>query len=170
VLRITRFLSLTESQFRGCISAFVDSLSGELNGAAMYLRKLENQPKGAAFAYEMSLDTHRYGALVVLDRWATLIDAFGADPALERDREIIELAPARVQTAENILGRANQLIDAACQYTPELVSACVMALQSIDVTFADERKAAEQSSQLGPMLPEDYRQARGIFLEDLAAR
>ena len=169
-MQITRYPNLTEAQFQGCLSAFVDSLSGELNGAAMYLRKLENQPKGAAFAYEMSLDAHRYGALMVLDRWATMIDAFGADPSLDHNRDVIEQAPARVQTAENILGRANALIDATEWYTPEVTNACLMALQSLSTTFAEERKTAEQFAQLGPLIPEDYRQARRIFLEDLAAR
>ena len=169
-MQITRYPNLTEPQFQGCISAFVDSLFGELNAAAMYLRKLENQPKGAAFAYEMSLDTHRYGALVVLDRWATMIDAFAGVSFFAQNRDVIDQAPARVQTAENILGRANALIDATGQYSPELINACVMAFQSLHTTFAAERKAAEQFAQLGPLIPEDYRQARRIFLEDLAAR
>jgi hypothetical protein len=169
-LQITRFPNLTEAQFQGCTSAFVDSLFGELNAASMYLRKLENQPKGSAFAYEMSLDQHRYGALLVLDRWATMVNAFRADPALERQREIIGRAPAQVQTAEAILGRTNALLDAASQYSPELINACLMAFQSMSVTFAAERKAADQTSALGPMLPDDYRQARRVFLEDLASR
>jgi hypothetical protein len=169
-VQITRFPSLTESQFAGCLAAFVDSLSGELNAAAMYLRKLENQPKGAAFAFEMSLDRHRYGALVVLDRWATLVNAFSADPALARYREIVTRAPAQVQTAEAILHRANALLDAAPQYSPEVIAACIMAFQALHTTFDAERRSAEQTAQLGPMLPDDYRQARRIFLEDLAAR
>jgi hypothetical protein len=106
----------------------------------------------------------------VLDRWATMIDAFGADPSLERNRDAIEQAPARVQAAENILGRANALIDAAEQYSPEVINACLMAFQSLYTTFAAERKTAEQFARLGPLLPEEYRQARRIFLEDLAAR
>ena len=67
-MRITRFPALSEPQFLGCTAAFVDSLFGELNAAAAALRRLEGQPKGAAFAYEMTLDTHRYGALIVLER------------------------------------------------------------------------------------------------------
>jgi hypothetical protein len=55
-VQITRYASLSEPQFLGCVSAFADSLTGELNSAAMYLRKLEGQGKGAAFAYEMALD------------------------------------------------------------------------------------------------------------------
>src|SRR5437588_2606777 len=111
-LHIMRFLNLTGPQFRGCLSAFVDSLFGELNSASMYLRKLENQPKGAAFAYEMSLDRHRYGALMVLDRWATLVKTFGAYLESAPDLDLAAHTPARVQTAGDILERANQLIDA----------------------------------------------------------
>lgn len=169
-MHITRFPNLTGPQFQGCVSAFVDSLSGELNAATMYLRKLENQPKGAAFAYEMALDTHRYGALLVVDRWATMVNAFARDPALLPYRGIVTRAPAQVQTAEALLNRANALIDATPQYTPELIGACILAYQSLNVTFDTERKEAEQSARLGPMLPEDYRQARRIFLEDLAER
>jgi hypothetical protein len=169
-LQITRFSQLSEPQFLGCASAFVDSLFGELNAAALYLHKLEHQAKGAAFAFEMSLDMHRYGALMVLDRWATLIDAFA--PSLQRGsyNGVIDQTAARVQTAENLLGRANALIDAAELYTAELVSASVLAFQSLNVTFEEERAAAERYAQLGPMLPEEYKQARRIFLEDLAAR
>ena len=169
-MRITRFPSLTEPQFLGCIAAFSDSLAGELNAAILALRRLENQPKGAGFAHEMALDTHRYGALIVLDRWAGLVDAFGPHLRLGSRQGVIDEAPARVQTAENILGRANQLIDAAARYSTELVEACVVAFQSLQTTFAEERAVAEQNAKLGPMLPEEYKEARRIFLEDLAAR
>jgi len=50
------------------------------------------------------------------------------------------------------------------------VEACVLAFQSLAGTFAEERLAASQSAQLGPMLPDEFKQARGIFLRDLAAR
>jgi hypothetical protein len=50
------------------------------------------------------------------------------------------------------------------------VEACVTAFQALKTTFSEERAAAEQWSQLGPMQPDDYREARRIFLEDLAAR
>lgn len=169
-MRITRLPSLTEPQFLGCVAAFVDSLTGELNAAAAALRRLEGQPKGAAFSYEMALDSHRYGALIVLDRWSTLVHSFGPHVALAARREIVDEAPARVQTAENLLGRANQLLDAATRYTSELVQACVLAFQSMNTTFAEERAAAEQSARLGPMLSEEYLEARRIFLEDLAVR
>jgi hypothetical protein len=169
-VQITRFLSLTEPQFLGCVSAFVDSFTGELNAAALYLRKLEGQPKGAAFAYEMALDTHRYGALMVLDRWATLVHTYGPHLQISRHRGVVDEAPARVQTAENILGRTNDVIDASTHYSNEVLAACIMAWQSLGTTFAEERQTAERMASLGPMLPEDFRQARRIFLEDLAAR
>jgi hypothetical protein len=169
-VQITRFLSLSETQFLGCVSAFVDSLTGELNSAALYLRKLEGQPKGAGFAFEMSLDTHRYGALMVLDRWATLVSTYGPHLQLSRDQAVVEETPGRVQTAENILGRTNDVIDAAAQYSGDIVAACLMAWQSVGTTFAEERQAAERMTTLGPMLPDAYKQARRIFLEDLAAR
>jgi len=169
-LRITRFPSIGETQFFGCVSAFVDSLSGELNAAAMSLRRLQGQRKGAAFAYEMAMDTHRYGALIVLDRWSTLVGAFGPHLQLSRRPNIIGQAPARVQAAETILSTANNLIDAADNYSDSVVEACLLAFQSVNSTFAEERAEAEQSAKLGPMLPDEYKEARRIFLEDLAAR
>jgi hypothetical protein len=169
-LRITRYPHISEAQFFGCVAAFVDSLAGELNAAAIALRRLEGRSKGSAFAYEMTLDTHRYGALIVLDRWSTLVNAFGPHLELSRRREIVEKAHSRVSTAEEILGKANQVLDAAKDYGTEVVEACVMAFQSLNTTFAEERAEVEQSAKLGPMLPEDYRDARRIFLEDLAAR
>jgi hypothetical protein len=169
-LRITRFPSITEPQFFGCVAAFVDSLSGELNSAAMALRRLEGKGKGAAFAYEMTLDTHRYGALIVLDRWSTLVGSFGPHLHLSRRQEIVGQAPVRVQAAENILVRANNLIDSSERYSLEVVEACLMAFQSLTTAFTEEREEAAQSAKLGPMLPEEYKDARRIFLEDLALR
>ncbi len=169
-MRITRYPSLTEPQFFGCVSAFVDSLAGELNSATIALRRLEGRSKGSAFAYEMTLDTHRYGALIVLDRWSTLVGAFGPHLSLSRRADILAEGARRIGNAELILGRANQLIDSAEQYAGELVEACALAFQSLNTTFAEERAEAEQSAKLGPMLPEDYKEARQIFLADLAAR
>ncbi len=169
-MQITRYASLTEPQFLGCTSAFADALSGELNSAAMFLRKLEGQAKGAAFAYEMSLDRHRYGALTVLDRWGALVAAFGPQTTLSRYQAIVDDAPVRVRAAEAILGRANELIDAAERYQSDVVEACVLAFQALATTFAEERQAADQWARLGPMLPEEFKQARGIFQGDLAAR
>jgi hypothetical protein len=158
-LRITRFLSLTDSQYAGCVSAFLDSLAGELNAATMYLRKLEGKAKGSAFAYEMSLDGHRYGALIVLDRWSAVVAAFKANFPAEG-----------IRGAEELIGRANQVLDAAESYSIEVVEGCALAYQSALSAFSTERAAADRYAQLGPMLPEDYRQARQIFLEDLAVR
>ena len=169
-VQITRNTHLTEQQFLGCTSAFVDALAGELNSAAMYLRKLDGQAKGAAFAYEMSLDRHRYGALTVLDRWGALVAAFGPHLSLSRYQEIVYEAPARVRAAETILGRANALIDAAARYTRDIVEAGILAFQSLATTFAQEHQAAAQSAQLGPMLPEEFQHARGTFLQDLSVR
>jgi hypothetical protein len=169
-LRITRYPNLTPSQFFGCVAAFVDSLSGELNAAASALRRLEGQRKGAAFAYEMTLDHHRYGALIVLDRWSTVVQAFGPHLELPRNAGIVEHGGARIHDAQETLTRANDLIDAAGSYTPGVVQACLMAWQSLNVTFAEERRETEESAKLGPMLPEEYRDYRRIFLEDLAVR
>ena len=169
-MRITRYPSLTEPQFLGCAAAFVDSLTGETNAAALALRRLEGQAKGAAFAHEMALDTHRYGALIVLDRWATLVRAFGPHVIFANRRDIVDQTPARVEMAENLLGRVNQLIDSAPGYGSPLVEACILAFQSLNTTFAEEREAAEQNAKLGPMLPAEYSEARRIFLEDLAVR
>ena len=169
-MRITRFPSLSESQFLGCNSAFVDTLFGELNAAAAALRRLEGTPKGGAFAYEMDLDRRRYGALLALDRWSALVNAFGPHLELSRWRSIVDDGPARVQAAEDLLGRVNALLDGAQTYGGGLVEGCLLAWRSLSATFDEERAAAAQSAQLGPMLPEDYREARRIFLEDLAAR
>ena len=163
-MRITRYPNIGEPQFFGCVSAFVDSLSGELNAATMSLRRLAGHRKGSAFAYEMTLDTHRYGALIVLDRWSTLVGAFGPHLELGRHADILGLAGERVRAAEDILSRANMLVDAAPSYTEDLVEACAMAFQSVDGVFAEERAEAEQSGRLGHMLPEEYQQARRIFL------
>ena len=169
-MRITRYPALSEPQFFGCTSAFVDSLFGELNAAAAGLRRLEGKSKGAAFAYEMALDTHRYGALIVLDRWSTLVRSFGPHLDLSRRQTILSEGPGRLRAAESILAHANQVIDTADHYSSEVVEACTLAFHSLQTTFAEENAEAEQSAKLGPMLPEDYTSARRIFLEDLAAR
>ena len=169
-MRIPRFPALSEAQFFGCTAAFVDSLFGELNAATSALRRLEGQSKGAAFAYEMTLDTHRYGALIVLDRWSTLVNAFGPHLQLSRRQTIVESGAARIRNAETILGTANDLLDASARYSTAMVEACALAFQSLQTTFVEERTEADQSAKLGPMLPEDYTSARRIFLEDLAAR
>ena len=169
-MRITRYPSINETQFFGCVAAFVDSLAGELNAAAMALRRLQGKGKGAAFAYEMDLDTHRYGALIVLDRWFTLVGTFGPHLELSRRPDMIREASARVKAAETILAHANNLIDAADSYSDAVVEASLLAFQSVNTSFSEERADVEQSAKLGPMLPDDYKEARRIFLEDLATR
>ncbi len=169
-MQITRFPSLSEAEFLGCVSAFVHSLEGELNAAALYLQKLAGQSKCAAFAYEMSLDTHRYGALMVLDRWATLVGTYAPHLRLDGHQEIIDETPGRVQTAENILGRINDVIDAAAQYSHEMTEACLLAWKSLHTTFAQEREAARRMLSLGPMLPQEFQKTRRIFWQDLAQR
>jgi hypothetical protein len=165
-LRITRYPSLTEPQFSGCVAAFVDALTGELNAASMALRRLEGRAKGSAFAYEMTLDNHRYGALIVLDRWLSLAAAFGA----HLGHPLANAAPERVEGAERVLNKANQLIDASDAYGSDLVEAALVAFQTAGGTFAEERRLADENAKLGPMLSEEYTSARRIFAEDLAAR
>lgn len=164
-MQITRLTALNDSEARGCATAFADSLEGELNAAALHLRKLEGARKGSAFAFEMSLDRHRYAALIVLDRWAELARVFGAHapPPLEG-------AGDRSAIAEEILRRANDVIDESSDYGPDIVGTCLAAFQAIRLTFGAEREAAEQAARLGPMLPEDFARARRIFAQDLAAR
>jgi hypothetical protein len=169
-VRITRFPSISEHQFLGCTAAFVDSLFGELHSAAIALQRLEGKGKGDAFAYEMELDTRRYGALIVLDRWSSLVGTFGPHLLLSQRPGIVDDAPERIAGAEQILNRVNNLIDAADHYGADLVEVCVTAFQTLKTTFNEERAAAEQWARLGPMQPEEYREARRIFLEDLAAR
>jgi hypothetical protein len=165
-LRITRFPSLTNDQFLGCVAAFSDALTGELNAAALALRRLEGQAKGSAFAHEMALDARRYGALIVLDRWLALAAAFGA----HLQHPIAHAAPERVETAERLIASANQLIDSAASYDPTVVEAALMTFRTVTAAFEEERRAADESAKLGPMLSSDFVSARKIFGEDLAAR
>jgi hypothetical protein len=169
-LRITRFPSISEQQFLGCVSAFADSFTGELNSALIALRRLEGRRKGSAFAYEMTLDNHRYGALIVLDRWNSLVSAFGPYLLLGDRQAIVTEGAARTTAAEQIITRANQLVDSSADYSPQIVEACALAFQTAQAAFAEERDSAARNAKLGPMLSSDYTEARQIFLEDLAAR
>jgi len=134
------------------------------------LRRLENLAKGSAFAYEMTLDRHRYGALIVLDRWATLLRAFAPHLDASRRPALLESAFLRIEAAEKVLIAANHLLDASDAYTASALEGCSTAWQSVLGMFSTERTEAEQSASLGPMLPEEYTSARRIFLEDLAER
>ena len=169
-MRITRYPNITEDQFYGCVAAFVDSLDGEFNAATSALRRLTGRNKGGAFAFEMALDQHRYGALIVIDRWSTVLNAFGPHLMLPRRRDIVDRGAERTRAAEEILARANALLDSAPAYSGDVIEACIVAFRSVTGIFAEERAEAEQSAKLGPMLPEPYRDARRIFLEDLSTR
>jgi hypothetical protein len=169
-MRILRYPALSEAEFLGCVCAFSDSLTSSLEGMKTFLARLESQPKGAAFAFEMQLDSHRYGAMLVLERWGDFVHHFGAHLAGVKHPAIVHEAPGRVQTAENLLQRTNRLIDSAEQYTPELRHAVDQAIAAILRTFAEERAVAQEMAGLGPMLSDDFRQARRIFLADLAQR
>jgi hypothetical protein len=169
-VRITRLTSLSEPQFFGCVAAFADSLSGELNSAVAALRRLEGRAKGSAFAFEMALDRHRYGVSIVLDRWGTLLSAFGPHLPFPRAQEILETSAGRIRSAETVMENANRLIDGADRYTPDVLAGYQLALQTVEGFFGAERRAADQDATLGPMLPDEYTATRRIFLEDLAQR
>ncbi|MBL8220626.1 MAG: hypothetical protein JNL62_15450 [Bryobacterales bacterium] len=169
-MQITRFLSLDENQFLGCLSAFTDTLSGELNSALAYLRRMENRRKGAAFAFEMQLDKHRYGAMIVLERWADFTQAFAGHARFDRHQSLFDQARQRVSQSQRILEQSNQLIDNADTYATEIIEACAMAYRTIEFTFQEERKAADQTVALGPLLPEEFKEYRRVFLTDLSER
>ena len=169
-MQILRFPSLSEDQFRGCVAAFADSLSGEFHAAAAALKRLEGQGKGGAFVHEIALDQHRYGALIVLDRWSALVAGFGAYMTEPQLASLAETAMERTRAAENILLATNAVLDAAERYEGAITEACLAAFDSVTGLFTAERACAEEAAKLGPMLSADYRDGRRIFLEDLAAR
>ena len=171
-MQILRHPSLSEPEYTGCVSAFVDSLSGELNGASTYLRRLQSSGKGSSFAHEIGLDRGRYGALLALDRWRHLNAAFGPHLALSDPvwREVLRETGRRVADAETILGRLNRMIDDAESYHPELVEAALIGLQQVNRIFQQESQLSEKAARLGPLMPEEQRAARALFLADLAQR
>src|SRR4029079_19626939 len=105
-----------------------------------------------------------YGAVIVLGRWASLVRSFGPHLKLQERQSMLEAADGRVAAGEQILNRANQLLDAGDRYSSSIVEACAMAFPSLDGIFREEREAAAQSARLGPMLSAEYREARRIFL------
>lgn len=169
-MRILRYPTLSEAECLGCVSAFVDSLSSAIEGMLTFVRRLQGQPKGAAFAFEMQLDSHRYGIMLILERWGELLHHFGPHLHNLKDPSILHDAPQRIQMSENLLVHTNRLIDATELYTPELLHAAEQACQTIVRTFSHERSAAEQMLNLGPLQPAAFGEARRIFLADLAAR
>lgn len=169
-MQITRFLSLNSNQFLGCVSAFTDTLSGELGSAMMYLRKLDSRMKGSAFAFEMQLDKHRYGAMIVLDRWAEFGRAFATHSDLGMHQELLEQADERASAAQRVVEKVNRVIDDAEMYSTDIVEAVQMAFQAVESTFQDEREAASRVTSLGPMIPEEFKEYRRVFLGDLSLR
>jgi hypothetical protein len=69
-------------------------------------RKVANR-KGSASACDLTLGTHHYGALIVLDRWSTLVCALGPHLGIGRPADVIRRAGDRVHAAEDILNPAN---------------------------------------------------------------
>ncbi|MCC6588432.1 MAG: hypothetical protein IT168_17190 [Bryobacterales bacterium] len=169
-MRILRYPTLTEAECLGCVSAFVDSLSSTIEGMLTFLRRLQGQPKGAAFAFEMQLDSQRYGIMLILERWGEWVHHFGPHLHSMRDASVLHDAPLRIRMSEDLMIRTNRLIDAAEQYTPDLLHAAEQSAQTIMRTFSHERAAAEQMLNLGPLQPAEFGEARRIFLTDLAAR
>src|SRR5450759_2307567 len=80
-----------------------------------------------------------------------LVGAFGPHLEIARHPDIVGRAAERVRTAEDILGRANMLLDLAPAYSEEVVEACVAAFQAVNGVFAEERAGAEQSGGRGEM-------------------
>lgn len=166
-MQIVRYLSVNEAQLAGCSRAFLDALEGEFQASLSYLRRLSGQRKGSAFGFEMQLDRHRYGAIIVLDRWAAFAQAFVASIEAGPLRALLEQAPERTRVAAELLDRANRLLDAADTYEDALIDACQMAFQTVERTFAEERAAAEVPGLAGSGAFEEYRR---VFGQDLSVR
>jgi hypothetical protein len=169
-LQIRRFLSLNEPQFLGCTSAFLDALDSEMQSAQAYLQRLVNQSKGRAFGFEMQLDKHRYGSLIVLERWAEFGSAFASTGMLGELQPLLEQARARATSAAGLIEKMNAMVDAADFYSPELIEACGMTFHAVGNIFRDEREAVQRLHALGAEPPEDFRHYRSVFTGDLAVR
>jgi hypothetical protein len=115
-VRIRRCPHISDSQLFGCVAALVDSLSGGLHAATVWLHRLAASRKGSASACDLTLDTHRCGALIVLDRWSTLVGALGPHLEIEQPADVIRRAGDRVRAAEDILNPANLTgLDRTCR-------------------------------------------------------
>ena len=88
-MRIRRCPHISDSQLFGCVAALVDSLSGGLHAATVWLHRLVANQKASASACDLTLDTHRRGALIVLDRWSTLVGALGPHLGIGRPADVI---------------------------------------------------------------------------------
>ena len=106
-MRITGCPQFSDSQFFGCVAVLVDSLSGRLHAATVWLHRKVANRKGSASACDLTLDTHRCGALIVLDRWSTLVGALRPHLEIEQPADVIRRAGDRVRAAEDILNPAN---------------------------------------------------------------
>ena len=88
-MRITRCRQFSDSRFYGCVAAVLDSLSGRLHAATMWLHRKVANRKVSASACELTLDTHRRGTLIVLDRRSTLVDALEPHLGIGRPADVI---------------------------------------------------------------------------------
>jgi hypothetical protein len=88
-VRITRCRQFSDSRFYGCVAAVLDSLSGRLHAATMWLHRKVANRKVSASACELTLDTHRRGTLIVLDRRSTLVDALEPHLGIGRSADVI---------------------------------------------------------------------------------
>ena len=169
-MRILRYPSLTEEQALGCLCAFTDALEAELKAAAQFLHRLQGQEKGRAFAFEMELDAHRYGVVITVDRWRQFAGAFGPHLAGTRMGALLENAPQSAEAATALMERLNEAVDSAPAYSGDLISACTSDLDRVLRLFDGALGQASETMSLGPMLSEDFREARRIFASDLASR
>lgn len=169
-MQIQRFLSLNEAQLLGCASAFVDALDSEMRSALSYLQRLEDTMKGRAFGFEMQLDKHRYGALIVLERWAEFAASYAGTATVGGYQAMLTDARTRVNGAVKLLETVNRTIDAAEVYSGDIVEACGMAFHAVETTFQEEREAVQRVQALEAAIPEDYRHYRSVFAGDLAVR
>ncbi len=168
-MQMLRFPEIAEAEFSGCLTAFVDALWAALEGVTLSLDRLRDRSKGSAFLFEMQMDQHRYGVLLVLERWTRLVDRFGAAaPAAAEDA--VAHAAARSATAAGLMEKLNHLIDGSERYSAEIAAAAAMTFGAIRSEFAAEHLLADRNEKLGPMLPEEYQRAKAVFRSDLLAR
>jgi hypothetical protein len=99
-----------------------------------------------------------------------MVGAFSTSHDLERFRAIIGATAGRVEQASRPLEQANEALDAAESYAPNVVALVESAYQTVALIFDEERRASEQAHSLGPMLPAGFHEARRVFLGDLMSR
>jgi len=105
---------------------------------------------------------HRYGALIVLERWGALVASFGPHLAETRSAALVETAAERTEAAENILLAVNALLDEADRYDGTTIEACRAAFDSAMSLFAAERADADEAAKLGRCFRRITRKA-GVF-------